>query len=95
MRRLFAKLQRDAAARWLAELELRLTEGWLMGNAPSLADMALLPFIRQFAHTDAAWFAAQAWPRLATWVARFEASALYASVMEKALAWQSADGARY
>ena len=91
----FAKLQRDAAACWLAELELRLTEGWLMGGAPSLADMALLPFIRQFAHTDAAWFAAQAWPRLAAWLTQFEASALYASIMEKAPAWQSADGARY
>ena len=91
----FAKLQRDAAACWLAELELRLAEGWLMGNAPSLADMALLPFIRQFAHTDAAWFAAQAWPRLAAWLAQFEASALYAGVMEKYPVWQSASAVRY
>lgn len=91
----FAKLQRDAAACWLAELELRLAEGWLIGNAPSLADMALAPFIRQFAHTDTAWFAAQAWPRLAAWLARFEASALYAGVMEKYPAWQSAGAMRY
>ena len=91
----FAKVQRDAAACWLAELELRLAHGWLMGHAPSLADMALLPFIRQFAHTDAGWFAAQAWPRLAVWLAHFEASALYAGVMEKYPAWRTAGAMRY
>ena len=84
----FALGQRLEAASWLAGLEPRLTSGWLYGPQPSLADMAILPFVRQFARTDAAWFAAQPWPQLQAWLARFEASALFESVMAKHLPWQ-------
>ena len=83
----FAMAQRLEAANWLAKLETRLSQGWLFGNQPSLADMAILPFARQFAHTDAAWFAAQPWPQLQVWLARFETSALFEAVMEKHKPW--------
>ena len=56
---------------------------YLLRSSPSLADMAIAPFVRQFANTDPAWFAAQAWPALATWLTAFEASALFASIMIK------------
>ncbi len=85
----FAGMQRDLGARWLDEMESRLAGGCLFGNADSLADMATLPFVRQFAHTDAAWFAAQPWPQLQAWLARFEASDLYLGVMGKHQAWQA------
>ncbi len=99
--RTFALAQRDLGARWLAELEAKLsaaaaavatraTPTWLYGESARLADMAVLPFVRQFAHTDALWFAAQDWPHLQAWLAHFEASALYGSVMGKADAWTSA-----
>ncbi|WP_309684356.1 hypothetical protein [Polaromonas sp.] len=39
-----------------------------------------------------AWFAAQPWPHLVGWLARFEASALYQSVMQKHLPWQAGAG---
>ena len=84
----FALQHRSAANGWLAQLDTQLHKGWLMGDRASLADMAILPFIRQFAHTDAEWFAAQPWPRLQGWLAAFEASALYQSVMGKHAAWQ-------
>ncbi|MES2398805.1 MAG: glutathione S-transferase [Pseudomonadota bacterium] len=84
----FAVAQRDLGARWLDELESRLDGGWLFGNAVSLADMATLPFVRQFAHTDAAWFAAQPWPGLQDWLARFEASVLYTAIMQNQEPWQ-------
>ena len=87
----FALRQRDEAAHWLAQLNTRLGQGWLFGSRVSLADMALLPFVRQFAHTDPAWFAAQAWPRLQRWLAAFEDSALFAGVMDKHPAWQAVD----
>ncbi len=86
----FATAQRDLGARWLDELDARLGGGWLFGGAASLADMALLPFVRQFAHTDADWFASQPWPQLQAWLAAFEASALYMGVMDKHEAWQHA-----
>ncbi len=87
----FATAHRSAGADWLGQLERMLEQhGCLFGARVSLADMALLPFVRQFAHTDAAWFAAQPWPRLQAWLAGFEASALYQGVMEKHAPWRSA-----
>ena len=79
----FALAQRLEAANWLAKLEIRLSQGWLCGAQLSLADMAILPFVRQFAHTDAAWFAAQPWPQLQAWLTNFEASAMFKNVMAK------------
>ena len=79
----FALAQRLEAESWLQTLEPRLSQGWLCGPQASLADMAILPFVRQFAHTDATWFAAQPWPQLQAWLAKFEASALFESVMLK------------
>ena len=85
----FAALHRAAGAAWLVSLQHRLRDkNWLFSDGASLADMAVLPFVRQFAHTDAAWFAAQPWPQLATWLAKFEASTLYTGVMNKHMPWQ-------
>ena len=79
----FALAQRFKASSWLQTLESRLSQGWLLGNQPSLADMAILPFVRQFAHTDAAWFASRPWPQLQAWLVRFEASEICKLVMAK------------
>jgi glutathione S-transferase len=87
----FALLHRAQGAAWLATLDGMLDEGWLFGGRASLADMALLPFVRQFAHTDAAWFAVQPWPRLQAWLAGFEAGTRFQAVMEKHAPWQPAD----
>ena len=86
----FAAAQRDEGARWLQSLASQLKKGWLFGQQASFADMATLPFVRQFAHTDAAWFAAQPWPQLQAWLEKFEASAIFDSVMGKHVPWQTA-----
>lgn len=86
----FSVAHREVGAGWLAQLDLMLKDGWLFGHSASLADMATLPFVRQFAHTDAAWFAAQPWPRLQRWLEDFERSALYLDVMEKHAPWKPA-----
>ena len=54
---------RDAASSFIHELEQRL-DGNLFGPDPKLADFAILPFIRQFAHVDLDWFSAQPWEKL-------------------------------
>jgi glutathione S-transferase len=85
----FAQAHRANAGQWLMELENRLTHhAWLFGEAASLADMAILPFVRQFAHTDAAWFEAQPWPRLKAWLLGWETGPLLQQVMEKYPPWQ-------
>jgi glutathione S-transferase len=90
----FALKHRSEAAHWLAQLNDRLALGWLLGAQASLADMAILPFVRQFAHIDADWFALQPWPRLKAWLAAFEGSDLYAGVMAKHAPWEPAAAQR-
>ena len=85
----FAQAHRVNAGRWLMELESRLSRDvWLFGDAASLADMAILPFVRQFAHTDRAWFDAQPWPHLKAWLRDWETGTLFQQVMEKYPPWQ-------
>jgi glutathione S-transferase len=81
---------RAAAAAWLRQLGQQLTpEGWLFGPAASLTDMAIAPFVRQFAQTDPHWFEQQDWPALQAWLSRIVSSALFDSVMHKYAAWES------
>jgi glutathione S-transferase len=75
---------RELAQEFLDVLQDRLAlHGFLAGARFGLADAAIAPFVRQFAHTDPAWFAAQAWSHLAQWLQDFEASAAFSQVMEK------------
>lgn len=75
----------EAVSVHLAELETRLqTQACLIGAHWTLADMALLPFVRQFAQVDRAWFdATPALPALRAWLERGLALPLFASVMAK------------
>jgi glutathione S-transferase len=80
---------RDEAAVWLQTLQARLrAQPYLTGENFGLADAALAPFVRQYAHTDPSWFAAQPWPALTKWLAGFEASELFAAIMLKHAPWQ-------
>ncbi|MGE0115457.1 MAG: glutathione S-transferase [Steroidobacteraceae bacterium] len=80
---------RAEAVKLLAPLEARLVNSaYLFGSVPSLADVALFPFVRQFAHADAAAFAAVPLPCLQAWLAGWESSALFQSVMVKYPVWQ-------
>ncbi|MGA9705744.1 glutathione S-transferase [Pseudomonas sp.] len=56
---------------------------YLLADHPSLADMALAPFVRQFAHVDREWFAGTPYRRLQQWLERFLQSPLFISVMAK------------
>jgi glutathione S-transferase len=81
---------RSAATGWLSGLAQQLDgSGWLFGAKAGLADMAIAPFVRQFAQTDPEWFAAQDWPGLRTWLNAIVSSALFDSVMHKYPPWQS------
>ena len=74
---------------FLSDLNERLTVNpHLLGKSECLADIAIAPFVRQFAHTDATWFAAQAWPALQAWLGAFEASRLFQLAMTKFAPWQ-------
>ena len=69
---------------FLQTLEGMLADGaYLLADHPSLADMALAPFVRQFAHVDRDWFASTPYSRLQQWLEAFLQSPLFVSVMAK------------
>jgi len=76
---------RSQAEVFLQKLELALQDGpFLSGTHLSLIDVAIFPFIRQFAAVDADWFAQARYHKLQTWLqARLESS-LFLRVMAKA-----------
>ena len=81
---------RAAAAEFIATLDAQLDgQQWLMGDRASLVDFAILPFVRQFAHTDLAWWDAQPVPHAQRWLAVFKASDRFARIMEKYIPWKS------
>ncbi|MFS2199215.1 glutathione S-transferase [Pseudomonas sp. Pseusp3] len=63
----------------------QLLEGrdYLLADHPSLADVALMPFVRQFAHVDREWFGQTPYLRLQAWLQRLLASDLFTSIMKK------------
>jgi glutathione S-transferase len=79
---------RDEAAIWLRTLDVRLRiQPELAGEHFGMADAAVAPFVRQYAHTDPTWFAAQPWPALASWLTKFESSDLFQAIMHKHAPW--------
>jgi len=82
--------ERAAASRCLSGLNDRLSDApWLFGSRASLADHAVLPFVRQFANTDRAWFEARDWAGLVRWLRAFEASDRFSAIMAKFERWQA------
>jgi len=83
---------REIASAFLRDLDLRLAgQRWLFGESPSLADMALLPFIRQFSFVDREWFLAEPWPNLILWLDAFLESDRFLSIMTKRPQWKNGD----
>ena len=79
---------------FLSQLEERLSgQAYLFGECPSYADIAIGPFIRQFAHVDMTWFEASPYRKLIEWLERFENSPTFTNVMEKYPVWQPGDSA--
>lgn len=70
----------DARLKWHAQL---------LGDNTHLADIALLPFIRQFAQVDADWFAQAPLPALQRWLQGHVTSPLFDSVMNKFPVWST------
>lgn len=69
---------------FLQKLEALLADrDYLLANHLTLADAALAPFVRQYAHVDRAWFAATSYKRLQAWLQRFLESPLFIAVMAK------------
>ena len=88
--------EREKASAHLRALDRQLAgHDFLFGDKMTIADLAILPFIRQFAHIDRTWFDAQRWTNLRAYLDRFLASDLFAQVMEKRKPWAEGDEPAY
>ncbi len=68
----------------LKDLNHRIAQnGYLTRDKIALADIAIFPFIRQFAHVDRAWFYAQDLPGLQSWLKAHLDSQLFKDIMQK------------
>ena len=88
-----AEHYRDAAVDlFVAPLNQRLGQSrYLLGDTPTLADMAIVPFIRQFAGVDAGWFESAPLPALRNWLNSLTQSPLFDAIMPKLAPWQPGD----
>lgn len=82
--------ERDSAMAFIGKLDNQLVKNsFLYGDQPNLADMAILPFVRQFAHIDIDWFRAQPLGNVCRWLDVFLTGALFKSIMAKYARWQT------
>jgi glutathione S-transferase len=66
---------------------------YLLGARVGITDIAIFPFIRQFAFVDKDWFDQAPYPRLQQWLQSFLESELFISAMRKQPLWQEGNRA--
>jgi len=80
---------RAAGLEFLLQLEERLAcKTQLCGDRPTMTDIAIFPFIRQFANTDRTWFDAQSIPSVHRWLKHWLESDLFNTIMVKRKQWK-------
>jgi len=85
---------RQQGEKTLAKLESLLNNnGCLLGANWTLADIAVLPFIRQFAFVDKDWFDQSPYPAVRHWLDDFLKSDLFKRIMLKYPQWHEGDDA--
>lgn len=84
-----AEFYRREGELFLQELEARLArQAQLITDRISIADLAIFPFVRQFAHTDRTWFDRADYPHLQRWLQVHLSSSVFKNAMHKYSAWQ-------
>jgi glutathione S-transferase len=86
------ELERANAQPFLDTLGHHLSKNiHLLAPHPTLADLAILPFIRQFANIDRARFNADAPKPVQIWLDNFLESDRFANIMQKYPKWENGD----
>jgi len=74
---------------FIQELENRLMQSaFLMSEQESLADIALVPFIRQFAKVERQWYLQAPYPKVRQWLNYYLQSTMFTKVMAKHELWK-------
>ncbi|MEM6652681.1 MAG: glutathione S-transferase [Pseudomonadota bacterium] len=84
--------QRSIGLHFLEKLNAQFDgQAHLFGDRVSYADIAIFPFIRQFANTDRAWFDGLDLPHLQTWLEAHLDSPRFKKIMPKFAQWKTGD----
>ncbi|MDN3441795.1 glutathione S-transferase [Psychrobacter sp. APC 3279] len=77
---------------FLQDLEVLLTKNtYLLGNSVTVADIGIMPFVRQFAHVDRDVFYKLHYPKLQLWLQHWLEHPLFVQAMTKFQPWQEGD----
>ena len=83
---------RTEAEKFLVKLERRLQhQQYLAGDEYTFSDIAIFPFVRQFAFVDKPWFDQSTYPGLQRWLKSFIESQDFLGTMTKLPAWKEGD----
>ena len=81
---------RKNAEAFIQKLEDRLSvSDWVGSDAANAVDVALFPFIRQFAGVDPSWWQQAPYPNVRQWLENWLNSALFSAIMAKYPRWES------
>ena len=64
---------------------------YLLGDDPTIADIGVMPFVRQFAHVDRDVFSQLPYPNLQRWLQGWLEHSLFLQTMIKVPVWQEGD----
>ncbi|GGI74296.1 glutathione S-transferase [Shewanella hanedai] len=79
---------RDQGMIFISHLESLLAKhDNLLCHTASIADYAIYPFVRQFAHVDKMWFETSPTPNVQAWLAKHLASSTFIDIMIKYPTW--------
>lgn len=79
---------RQACEVYIKVLEELLSQyDYIFSNKESLVDIALLPFIRQFARIERQWYLQSPYPKLRQWLNNYLQSPMFTKVMTKYPLW--------
>jgi len=82
---------RDKGEVFIAKLDQHLQQSnYLLGKKLSFADIAIFPFVRQFAYVDKTWFDSTVYAHLQRWLQTLLEMPLFISIMKKTCVWTEA-----
>jgi len=85
-----AKDYRKNAEEFIQKLEHQLSvSDWIGGEVANAIDVALFPFIRQFAGVEPSWWQQAPYPKVRQWLEKWLSSALFSAIMVKYPRWES------
>jgi glutathione S-transferase len=80
---------REACEVHIQDLEKRLSEHtYIFGERESLADIAILPFIRQFAKVERQWYVQSSYVNVKRWLNAYLQSRMFNQVMAQYSIWE-------